>query len=84
MQKQFKKFQVRGGFMYVSLEMMATKYSVSVATVRRIIKEMEQSGRYIGAIKRVGKTEVNDEDFEHYVCRRKRRNTVRASEESSQ
>ena len=59
--------------MYVSLEMMATKYSVSVATVRRIIKEMEQSGRYIGAIKRVGKTEVNDEDFEHYVCRRKRK-----------
>lgn len=59
--------------MFVSLEMMACKYSVSVSTIRRVMYEMERTGRYEGAIKRIGRTEIDTEAFEHYACRRKRR-----------
>lgn len=59
--------------MYVSISMLATKEGCSVATISRIAREMEGSGNYPTAIRRAGKTLINTEDFEHYVCRRRRK-----------
>lgn len=58
--------------MYLSKKMLAEKNDVSVATVSRILREMEESGNYPTAARRCGKVTINEEDFEHYVRHRKR------------
>lgn len=59
--------------MYITASMLATKNGCSVATISRIIKEMESSGRYPTAVRRCGKTTIDAEAFEDYVRHRKRR-----------
>jgi DNA-binding transcriptional regulator YhcF (GntR family) len=57
---------------YVTKQMLATKYGCSVRTISRVITEMEQTGLYPMAIRRICGVQVNDDDFERYLCRRKR------------
>ena len=58
--------------MYLTKKMLADKNEVSVATVSRILREMEESGKYPTAARRCGKVTIDEEAFEHYVRRRKR------------
>lgn len=58
--------------MYVTKQMLAVKYNCSVRTISRVITEMEQTGLYPMAIRRICGVQVNDDDFERYLCRRKR------------
>ena len=58
--------------MYLTKKMLADKNDVSVATASRILREMEESGNYPTAARRCGKVTINEDDFEHYVRRRKR------------
>ncbi|MBR5300265.1 MAG: hypothetical protein IKU36_08460 [Bacteroidales bacterium] len=60
--------------MYVSMSMLATQEGCSTATIRRIVKEMKDSGNYPTAIRRAGKTLIDADSFEHYVRRRERKN----------
>lgn len=59
--------------MYVTISMLATQEDCSIATIGRIVHEMELTGAYPTAVRRAGKTLICVEDFEHYVRRRKRR-----------
>jgi predicted site-specific integrase-resolvase len=59
--------------MYLTKKMLADKNDVSVPTVNRIIREMEESGNYPTAIRRCGRVTIDEEAFEHYVRRRKRK-----------
>ena len=60
--------------MFCSYKMLCVKYSCSEATIRRRVKEMEASGMYPGAVRRVCGVQIDDEQFEKYctVGRRKR------------
>ena len=58
--------------MYLTKKMLADKNDISVATVSRILREMEESGNYPTAARRCGKAIIDEEAFEHYVRRRKR------------
>lgn len=55
---------------YLTPQMLATKNGCSVYTIRRIMREMRESGNYPVAIRRCGGVTVSEEAFEHYVCRR--------------
>jgi hypothetical protein len=57
---------------YVTKQMLATKYGCSVRTISRVITEMEATDMYPMAIRRICGVQVNDDDFERYLCRRKR------------
>jgi len=59
--------------MYVYREMLAQKHDVKPDTISRIVREMEKTGDYPRAVKRCGRLEINEEDFEDYLTRRKRR-----------
>lgn len=59
--------------MYITASMLATKNGCSVATISRIVREMEDCGRYPTAVRRCGKTTIDAEAFEDYVRHRKRR-----------
>lgn len=59
--------------MYVSMSMLATQEGCSTATIRRIVKEMKDSGNYPTAIRRAGRMLIDTECFEHYVRRRERK-----------
>ena len=58
--------------MYVTKQILAVKYDCSERTISRVIAEMEQTGLYPMAIRRICGVQVNDDDFERYLCRRKR------------
>lgn len=58
--------------MYVTKTILAAKYGCSERTISRVITEMEQTGLYPMAIRRICGVQVNDDDFERYLCRRKR------------
>jgi len=55
---------------FITIKMMAQREGVSEATIWRAIKEMEQTGEYIGAIKRLGRTQIDVDMFDQYVRRR--------------
>lgn len=59
--------------MYVEISMIAAKNGCCDATVRRIVREMEESGSYPTAVRRCGITKVDADAFEHYIQRRKRK-----------
>lgn len=59
--------------MYLSMAQLATRESVSVATISRIVREMRLSGNYPTAIRRAGRTLIDEEAFDHYVVRRPRK-----------
>lgn len=63
--------------MYVTKQMLAAENNCSVRTISRIVSEMEQSGRYPMAIRRVKGVQVNREQFEQYVCSRGRKEQIR-------
>ena len=67
--------------MYVTRKMLAVKYGCSESTIRRITDEMEASGMYPRAARRIKGVEFDDEQFEEY-CTRRRRNekTIRNSD----
>lgn len=58
--------------MYLTKKMLADKNDISVATVSRILREMDESGNYPTVARRCGKVTIDEEAFEHYVRRRKR------------
>lgn len=59
--------------MYKTKAMLAVDNGCSVPTVNRIIREMEESDNYPTAIRRCGRVTIDEEAFEHYVRRRKRK-----------
>lgn len=59
--------------MYVYREMLAKRHNVTPDTISRIVLEMENTGDYPRAVKFCGRKEINEEDFEDYLTRRKRR-----------
>lgn len=59
--------------MYLTKKMLADKNDVSVATVSRILREMEESGNYPTAARRCGKVTIDDEAFDHFTKTRKRK-----------
>ena len=56
--------------MFITVKMMAQREGVSEATIWRTIREMEETGEYIGAIKRLGRVQIDTDMFDHYVMRR--------------
>jgi len=67
---EFKSLNCGGGCVFITIKMMAQREGVSEATIWRAIKEMEQTGEYIGAIKRLGRTQIDVDMFDQYVRRR--------------
>ena len=67
---EFKALNRGGDFVFITVKMMAQREGVSEATIWRAIKEMEQTGKYIGAIKRLGRTQIDVDMFDQYVRRR--------------
>jgi DeoR/GlpR family transcriptional regulator of sugar metabolism len=59
--------------MWLSIQMLATKFNCSTDTIRRRVAEMEQSERFPFAVRRVKGVEVDDEQFERFCCTRRRR-----------
>ena len=59
--------------MYVYREMLAERHDVRPDTISRIVREMEKPGDYPKAVKRCGRLEINEEDFEDYLTRRRRK-----------
>lgn len=59
--------------MWLTIQMLATKYNCSTDTIRRRVAEMEQSERFPFAVRRVKGVEVDDEQFERFCCTRRRR-----------
>ena len=60
--------------MYMTMRMLSAKFKCSQDTIRRRVKEMEASGNYPSAIRRVCGVEIDDVQFEHFctIGRRKR------------
>ena len=58
--------------MWVSMAMLSTKYACSESTIRRRVREMEESGMFPLAIRRVCGVMVDDEMFERFCCLRRR------------
>ena len=58
--------------MYVTKQMLAAKYGCCERTISRIVAEMEATDMYPMAIRRICGVQVDDDDFERYLCRRKR------------
>lgn len=59
--------------MYVYREMLAKKHDVKPDTISRIVREMEKTMDYPKAVKRCGRLEINEEDFEDYLTERRRK-----------
>jgi DeoR/GlpR family transcriptional regulator of sugar metabolism len=54
------------------MAMLSTKYACSESTIRRRVREMEESGMFPLAIRRVCGVMVDDEMFERFCCLRRR------------
>ena len=68
--------------MYVTRKMLAVKYGCSESTIRRITDEMEASGMFPRAARRVKGVEFDDEQFEEYCIRRRRHeNTLHGTDD---
>lgn len=52
--------------MWITIKMAASKYACSYYTISRRVKEMEQSGKYPGAIRRIKGMEIDTDQFEHF------------------
>lgn len=52
--------------MWLKIGMAAAKYDCSADTISRRVKEMESSGAYPGAVRRIKGIEVDSEQFEHF------------------
>lgn len=52
--------------MWKSKPMLATEHHCSVDTITRRVNEMELSGLYPGAVRRIKGVEVDSEQFEHF------------------
>lgn len=59
--------------MFCSYQMLAAKFDCSESTIRRRVKEMETSGLFPGAVRRVCGVQVDDEQFEKYCTIGRRR-----------
>ena len=59
--------------MYMTMKMLGTKFNCSIDTIRRRVKEMEASGDYPSAVRRVCGIEIDDEQFEHFCTVGRRR-----------
>lgn len=59
--------------MYMTMKMLASKYGCSKSTIERRVREMERSGMYPAAIRRVCGVQISAEDFEKFctIGRRK-------------
>lgn len=58
--------------MYCTMRMLAAEYHCSVDTIRRRVAEMERSGLYPMAVRRIKGMEIDMEQFERFCCQRKR------------
>ena len=56
--------------MYVYREVLAERHKVVPDTISRIVREMVKSGDYPKAVKKCGRLEISEEDFEDYLCKR--------------
>ena len=52
--------------LWLSKPMLAAKHGCSVDTITRRVNEMELSGQYPGAVRRIKGTEIDSEQFEHF------------------
>lgn len=52
--------------MWLSKTMLAAEHECSVDTITRRVNEMEKSGLYPGAVRRIKGVEVDSEQFEHF------------------
>ena len=59
--------------MYVTYSMLMTKFECSESTIRRRVREMEESGMFPYAVRRVRGVQIDDEQFEKFctIGRRK-------------
>lgn len=59
--------------MYCTYKMLAVKYGCHESTIRRRVKEMEQSGMFPAAVRRVCGVQIDDEMLERFctIGRRK-------------
>lgn len=60
--------------MYVTYPMAAEKFGCSTATIRRRVKEMEESGLYPTGVRRVKGVEVDLEQLEDFCTVGRRKN----------
>lgn len=51
---------------WLTKNMLAVKYGCSVDTISRRVNEMEASGDYPGAVRRIKGIEVDSDQFEHF------------------
>ena len=59
--------------MYMTMKMLSQKYGCSKSTIERRVREMERSGMYPAAVRRVCGVQISAEDFERFctIGRRK-------------
>ena len=59
--------------MYCTYKMLATKFGCHESTIRRRVKEMERSGMFPTAVRRVCGVQIDDEQLERFctIGRRK-------------
>lgn len=60
--------------MWMTIAMLAARYSCSLDTIRRRVKEMRDTGRYPMAIRKICGVEVETEEFERFCVERGRKN----------
>ena len=59
--------------MYCTYKMLAVRFNCHESTIRRRVKEMEKSGMFPTAVRRVCGVQVDDEMFEKYCTIGRRR-----------
>lgn len=59
--------------MFMTYKMLSVKFSCSESTIRRRVKEMERSGMFPTAVRRVCGVQIDDEQLERFctIGRRK-------------
>lgn len=72
--------------MWLSKAMLAAENNCSIDTISRRVNEMEASGNYPGAIRRIKHMEIDKEQFEHFCTygRRKAGKVVSFPERSGE
>lgn len=64
--------------MYVSIKDLAVREGCSVSQVYRNVREMESSSLYPQGVKESGGLKINVDNYDDFLCRRRRKKIGRA------
>jgi hypothetical protein len=67
--------------MYVSIKELAVREGISEAQIYRNVHQMEASGRYPQAVKESGGLKIRTDDYDDFLCFRRRMKIGRKGED---